>query len=124
MNIIRLSIQKIFNNRKEVFAYELLFKDSSDRDTGLSDSIKGTAQLIMSSITSSELDKLLGKHSLGFVNIDELVLSKGILDVLDKDRFVLNIHENIKLDDDIVNKIIQYKKRGFIKAPLIFKIEQ
>lgn len=114
MNIIRLSIQKIFNNRKEVFAYELLFKDSSDRDTGLSDSIKGTAQLIMSSITSSELDKLLGKHSLGFVNIDELVLSKGILDVLDKDRFVLNIHENIKLDDDIINKIIQYKKRGFM----------
>jgi EAL and modified HD-GYP domain-containing signal transduction protein len=114
MNIIRLSIQKIFNKKKEVFAYELLFKDSSDRDTDLADTIKGTAQLIISSITSPELDKLLGKHSLGFVNIDEVVLTKGILDVLDKDRFVLNIHENIKLDDDIINKIIQYKKRGFM----------
>lgn len=114
MNIIRLSIQKIFNKKNEVFAYELLFKDSSDRETGLSDSVKGTSQLIMSSITSPELDKLLGKRSLGFVNIDETVLTKGILDVLDKDRFVLNIHENIKLDDDIINKIIQYKKRGFM----------
>lgn len=114
MNIIRLSIQKIFNRKNEVFAYELLFKDSSDKDTGLSDSVRGTAQLIMSSITSPKLDKLLGKRSLGFVNIDEVVLSKGILDVLDKDRFVLNIHENIKLDDDIINKIIQYKKRGFM----------
>jgi EAL and modified HD-GYP domain-containing signal transduction protein len=36
------------------------------------------------------------------------------LDILDKDRFVLNIHEDIKLDDDIINKIIQYKKRGFM----------
>ncbi|MFA6189731.1 MAG: EAL domain-containing protein [Sulfuricurvum sp.] len=114
MNIVRLSIQKIFNRKNEIFAYELLFKDSSDRDTGLSDSVKGTSQLIMSSITSPELDKLLGKRSLGFVNIDEFTLTKGILDVLDKDRFVLNIHEDIKLDDNIINKIIQYKKRGFM----------
>ena len=61
MNIVRLSIQKIFNKKKEIFAYELLFKDNSDRDTGLSDSVRGTSQLIMSSITSPELDKLLGK---------------------------------------------------------------
>lgn len=114
MNIIHLSIQKIFNKKKEVFAYELLFKDGSDRETGLADSVRGTSQLIMSSITSPELDKLLGKRSLGFVNIDEHVLTKGILDVLDKDRFVLNIDENIRLDDDIINKIIQYKKRGFM----------
>lgn len=114
MNIIRLSIQKIFNKKNEVYAYELLFKDTSDRETGLSESVRGTSQLIMSSITSPQLDKLLGKRSLGFVNVDETVLSKGILDVLDKDRFVLNIHEDIKLDDDIINKIIQYKKRGFL----------
>ncbi len=114
MNIIRLSIQKIFNRKNEVFAYELLFKDSSNRDTSLSDSVKGTSQLIMSSITSPELDKLLGKRSLGFINIDEHVLTKGILDILDKDRFVLNIHEDIKLNDNIINKIIQYKKRGFM----------
>lgn len=114
MNIIRLSIQKIFNRKNEVFAYELLFKDGFDKDTRLSDSIRGTSKLIMSSITSSELDKLLGKRSLGFVNIDELILTKGILDVLDKDRFVLNIQEDIKLDDEIINKIIQYKKRGFM----------
>lgn len=114
MNIINLSVQKIFNKKHQVFAYELLFKDSSNRDTGLSDSVRGTSQLIMSSITSPELDKLLGKKSLGFVNIDEFTLTKGILDVLDKDRFVLNIHEDIKLDETIVNKIIQYKKRGFM----------
>ena len=114
MNIIHLSVQKIFNNKHQIFAYELLFKDSSNRDTGLTDSVRGTSQLVMSSITSTELDKLLGKRSLGFINIDEFTLTKGILDVLDKDRFVLNIHEDIKLDDTIINKIIQYKKRGFM----------
>lgn len=114
MNIIRLSKQKIFNQKNEVFAYELLFKDGYDKETGLTDSVKGASQLIMSSITSPELDRLMGKNSLGFVNIDQSTITKGILDVLDKDRFVLNILENIKLDDNIINKIIQYKKRGFM----------
>lgn len=114
MNLIHLSKQKIFNRKNEVFAYELLFKDGSDSYTGLSNSVKETSQLIMSSITSPELDRLLGKKSLGFVNIDETTLTKGILDILDKDRFVLNILEDIKLDDAIINKIIQYKKRGFM----------
>lgn len=113
MNIINISKQKIFNNRSEVYAYELLFKNSSNMPIGLSDSVKGTAQLIMSSITSTELDKLLGKQTLAFVDIDETTLMKGILEVLDKDRFVLNILENIKLDETIISKIIQYRKRGF-----------
>ncbi len=114
MNIMHLSKQKIFNRKNEVFAYELLFKDGSNRYTGLSDSVKETSRLIMSSITSPELDKLLGKSTLAFINIDEKTLTKGILDILDKDRFVLNILEDIKLDDIILNKIIQYKKRGFM----------
>lgn len=114
MNIMRLSKQKIFNRKHEVFAYELLFKDGSDRYAALSDSVKETSQLIMSSITNPELDKLLGKNPLVFINIDEATLTKGILDILDKDRFVLNILENIKLDTTVLNKIIQYKKRGFM----------
>ncbi|MDD5157903.1 EAL domain-containing protein [Sulfurimonas sp.] len=113
MNIINISKQKIFNSKNEVYAYELIFKNSSNMPTGLSDSVKGTAQLIMSSITSAELDKLLGKQTLAFVDIDEITLTKGILEVLDKDRFVLNILEDIHLDENIISKIIQYRKRGF-----------
>lgn len=114
MNIMRLSKQKIFNQKHDVFAYELLFKDMSDRFAGLSDSVKETSQLIMSTITNPELDKLLGKKALVFINIDEATLAKGILDILDKDRFVLNILEDIRLDPTTLNKIIQYKKRGFM----------
>ncbi|QOY52556.1 EAL and HDOD domain-containing protein [Candidatus Sulfurimonas baltica] len=114
MNVINISKQKIFDNKNRLFAYELVFKDSEDQRTGLSTHVKGTAQLIMSSITSVELDKLLGQKTLAFINIDEETLLKGILDVLDKDRFILNILENIELTEKVIAKIIQYKKRGFI----------
>lgn len=114
MNIINLSKQKIFDRNKQVYAYELLFEDTMHEEVGFSTSLKETAQLIMSSVTSRELDRLLGRKTLAFVNIDEKTLLRGVLDILDKDRFILNIQEDIDLTGKILSKIIQYKKRGFI----------
>lgn len=113
MNIINISKQKIFDNKNKLFAYELLFKDTADDITGLSSTVIETAKLIISSISSPELDKLLGRNTKAFVNVDEHTLTKGILDVLDNERFILNVLEDIDLSDKVVAKIIQYKKRGF-----------
>ena len=113
MNIINISKQKIFDNKNHIYAYELLFKNTDNEVATLSTSVKETSQLIISSITSKELNRLLGKKTMAFVNVDEGALTRGILDVLDKNRFVLNILETIELTDKVVAKIIQYKKRGF-----------
>ncbi len=59
MNEVYISKQKIVNNKNKVYAYELIFKDDMNKRTGFSSNVKRTSQLIMSSITSSELDKLL-----------------------------------------------------------------
>jgi len=114
MNIINLYKQKIFDKNKRLYAYELLFENSAYEEIGFSNNIKEIAQLIMSSITSKELDKLLGRKTLAFVSVDADTLLKGILDVLDKDKFIINILEEINLTEKVIAKIIQYKKRGFI----------
>ncbi len=113
MDQIYINKQKIFNARHQLYAYELIFKNSSNKTTSLSNTIQTTSQLIISSITSIELNKLLGNKALAFINVDELTLTKGILDVLDKDRFILNILEDIKLTEKVISKIVQYKRRGF-----------
>ncbi|MCW8895052.1 MAG: EAL domain-containing protein [Sulfurimonas sp.] len=114
MNIINISKQKIFDNKNQLYAYALVFKDSSNStEIAMSNNVKETSQLIISSITSKELDALLGRKTLAFVNVDEETLSKGILDVLDNERFVINILDDINLTEKTIAKIIQYKKRGF-----------
>jgi len=114
MNELYVSKQRIIDNKNTPFAYELVFKDSSNRSLGFSNSLKATSQLIISTISSSELNNLLGKKSLAFINVDETTLTKGILGVLDKKRFVLNILEDIKLTEDVIKSIVSYKKQGFI----------
>lgn len=112
MDGIVISKQKIIDIAKDVFAYELVFFENN-HVVGLSNDVKNTAQLIISSITSTELDKLLGVKKLAFINVDHETINKGILDILDKERFILNISENIELDDDTIEKIIKYRKKGF-----------
>ena len=113
MNIINISKQKILDNKNKIFAYELIFQDAQNQETGLSNSVRETSQLIMSSISSKELDKLLGRSTMALINVDEDNLLKDILDILDKDRFILNILEDINLTEKVISKIIQYRKRGF-----------
>ena len=81
METLYLSKQRIIDKNNRPFSYELVFKDSSNKPLWFSNSLKATAKLIINSINSTELDKLLGSNSLAFINVDEVTLIKGILDV-------------------------------------------
>jgi len=114
MDDLYISKQKIIDANKHLFANELIFKDASRRRVGFSNSLKSTAKLIINSISSSELNKLIASSSKAFINVDETTLTRGILDVLDKERFVLNILEDIILSEEVIKKIVEYKKKGFL----------
>lgn len=113
MDELHISKQKILNAKKDVFAYELIFFDNDNQVKSIDNIIKGTSRLIISAITSKELDALLGLRTMAFINVDENIISKGILDILDKERFILNILEDIDLNEKILEKLIAYRKKGF-----------
>lgn len=114
MSEFYISKQKIIDVQKHVYAYEIVFKDSANRPVGFSNSLKATSQLILKSIGASELKSLLGAKAKAFINVDETTLTKGILDVLNKERFILNILEDITLTEAVLQTIIEYKKKGFM----------
>lgn len=105
--------QKIFNRMGKVHAYELLFRDHAHGIKEFPTNIKATSHVIINSLTNVNTFELIGRDGIGFVNIDETILTSDILDVLDKDRFVLELLETINLSDRVINKIKQYHSRGF-----------
>ena len=113
MNRIYITKQKMIDRSRRAYAYELVFKNESDEVQSLSSNLKGMSRLIMGTIGSAELNNLLGKKILAFIDVDEDTLSKDLLDVLDKDRFILNILDDIDLNEKVMKKLVQYKRRGF-----------
>ncbi len=116
MGKLYLAKQKIFNSSGKLFSYELLFRDTAHGIKEFPSNIKATSHVIMNTLTNLNIDELLGKNGTAFINIDEHMLSSGIIDMLDNKRFILEILEDIDLNDTIIAKIKQYHKRGFTIA--------
>jgi EAL and modified HD-GYP domain-containing signal transduction protein len=113
MNNVYIARQKIFNVKGKVFAYELLFRDHADGIKKFPSNIEATSHVIINAVTNVCTNELIGKGGIAFINIDENVLISDVIDVLDKDRFVLEILETTDLTDKVINKIKQYHARGF-----------
>lgn len=113
MNKVYLAKQKIFNHKGDLFAYELLFRDHAHGIKEFPTNIRATSQVLLNTLTNINTDELLGKGGIAFINLDEHAFTSGIIDILDKERFILEILETIDLNEQVINKIKQYHKRGF-----------
>lgn len=113
MNNVFMARQKIFNATGRVYAYELLFRDHAHGIKEFPTNLKATSHVIINSLTNISTNELIGRDGIGFINIDENILTSDIIDVLDKDKFVLELLETINLTEKVVNKIKQYHSRGF-----------
>jgi len=113
LNTVYLAKQKIFNRQSKLFAYELLFRDNAHGIKVFPTNIRATSQVLLNTLTNIHLNELLGEEGIAFINLDEHALTSGIIDLLDKDRFVLEILETTDLNPKVLSKIMQYHKRGF-----------
>jgi EAL and modified HD-GYP domain-containing signal transduction protein len=111
-----LAKQKIFSNEGNVFAYELLFRDSAHGIAEFPGNMKATSQIIINTLTNLDIDQLLGKTGIAFINVDEQMLTSGVVDVLDKKRFVLELLETIELNDKVIDRIKAYHRKGYTIA--------
>lgn len=116
MGKLYLAKQKISSTNGSTYGYELLFRDSPDGIREFPSHMKATSQVIMNTLTNLNVEDLLGKEGMAFVNVDEQILTSGILDVLDKSRFVIEILETINLTEKVVERIKFYRRKGFMVA--------
>lgn len=116
MGKLYLAKQKILNITGMTYGYELLFRDSADGILVFPTHLKATSQVIMNTLTMLNVEELLGKGGMAFINVDEKILTSGIIDVLDKSRFVLEILETTDLTDKVVERVKLYHKKGFTIA--------
>ncbi|MGD9716045.1 MAG: EAL and HDOD domain-containing protein [Sulfuricurvum sp.] len=116
MGKLYLAKQKIFSKEGNVFAYELLFRDSAHGIAEFPGNMKATSQIIINTLTNLDIDQLLGKTGIAFINVDEQMLTSGVVDVLDKKRFVLELLETIELNDKVIDRIKAYHRKGYTIA--------
>ncbi|PID76501.1 MAG: hypothetical protein CSB24_06270 [Deltaproteobacteria bacterium] len=107
--------QPIFTVKKEIYAYELLFR------TGLSnafpdiDGNTATTSLLSSSFFTVGIEKISG-GKLSFINFTEKLLLKKYPEMFPKDKIMIEVLENVNPTDEIVNACREMKENGYLLA--------
>lgn len=111
MDTLYVAKQKIFTRNNKVFAYELLFRDNEFGIKNFPTNLKATSHVIVNVLMN--VHEILDETNIVLVNIDEKFLLSGMIDILDKSKFMLEILETTELSEKVIARIKQYHKRGF-----------
>lgn len=108
-----LARQPILDAGGNVFAYELLFRNSPENSVAvIQDGVRETAQILENVLNNIGLSRLVGNHR-AFINCNRQMLLDDIFGPLEPERFVLEILEDVPADDAVLAALKNYRARGF-----------
>ena len=107
--------QQIFDQKLNIYAYELLFR-GNDFDLNHKDgATQATNQVITDTILELGLNTIVGPHK-AFINFTtQNILDKTPLH-LPKDRIVIEVLENVEIDSRVIANLKELSKLGYIIA--------
>lgn len=112
---IYIARQPIFNNKLEVFAYELLYRSGVDNFSNVSDGDSATSSVITNGLMLLGMDDLTqGKKS--FINFTKNLIIEKIPLLFSNEIVVVELLEDIIPDDDFIEVCKDLKEKGYILA--------
>jgi c-di-GMP phosphodiesterase len=107
--------QPILDEKQEIFAYELLFRDGETGVANFESNLKATASVLKNTINYFRISELT-KNRRAFINIDESILFSDFIEMIPPDKFVLEILEFVKVTPKVVSRVKALKESGYIFA--------
>lgn len=102
--------QPILDKNNNVYAYELLFRESTLNAANFKDARYAISRTILNAIDKFGIDNILN-NAKGFLNVNEEFLMGDFIEILDKKRFVFEILETSNVDDKLISRVLELKKK-------------
>jgi len=109
---IYLGRQSILGRRQDLVAFELLFRSDRANSARFTDGSHATATVIQHILNEFGLDAVLGRFK-GFINLDEQTLMSDLVELLPRDRIVLEVLETVDLVPEVIERLRCLKEQGF-----------
>ncbi|MBU5613357.1 EAL and HDOD domain-containing protein [Geomonas azotofigens] len=111
-----LGRQPILDRTQQIMGFELLFRSPESLNAAnILDVQVASASVIVNALTQFGIQDVLGRHK-GFFNVTREVLMSDAVELLPKDRVVIELLESIVADDEVFERCRTLKKLGFSLA--------
>ena len=107
--------QPIFDQKKRVFGYELLFRSSLENYFHGVDVTHASFSVVVDALLVHGLERLTDKRK-AFVNLSRELLVSDFAPLFPKDRMVLEILETVEPDAEVLEACRQLKESGYCVA--------
>lgn len=104
--------QPIFDRRKRVFAYELLFREGLENVFSQKDGNYATSKLLSNVYTAIGIESISPNHPI-FVNFTDKLLLQRLPLMFPKNRLVVEILENVEVTDEIIQITTELNEKGY-----------
>lgn len=110
-----LARQPILDLNESIIAYEMLFRQINATEANVVDGTAATADVIMNLFNNMGLSSVIGNKK-AFINFNEHFIQSEIINILPKDRVVLEILENVTVDAELFAHLKSLVQAGFTLA--------
>ena len=111
-----LARQPILDRNEKIVAYELLFRSGGAvNHAEVFDDVQATSTVIVHAFSGMGLGAILGSAR-GFLNFSAEMLMSDVVELLPKDKVVVELLETIEITPDIVKRCEELKRKGFMLA--------
>ncbi|MBL8484132.1 MAG: EAL domain-containing protein, partial [Rhodocyclaceae bacterium] len=104
--------QPILDRKRQLYAYELLFRTGSANHASVTDNVAATAAVLNNVFTEIGLERVLGP-CLGFINVDADFLASDVLELLPAEKIVLEVLETVRITPQVAERCAELRSRGF-----------
>lgn len=109
---IYIARQPIFSNVGEVFAYELLYRNTQSNSAEVDDNLHATSRVLVNTLNYIGLNTLT--HGLNaFVKIDDKMLVQDVIHAIAPAYFVLEILETTIITPELVKRVNSLHAKGY-----------
>ena len=110
---IYVARQPIFDRKKCIFGYELLFRTDMANFFPETEGDSATSKLLSNSFFNIGIEKIAGSN-LAFINFTQELLLKQLPLMFSQDRLVVEILENVQPDRDVIEACQEIALNGYI----------
>ncbi len=104
--------QPIFNNSMVVYGYELLYRDSATATAfGNVSATRATAD-VLGSLFEIGIDNITDGEK-AFINFDYDFLLSDSIELIHPDNLIIEVLENVKVDDVLMERLLSLKEKGY-----------
>ena len=112
---IFLGRQPILDRNQHIVAYELLFRAEQSPDANVHDDLLASAHVIIQAFSELGIAGVLGEKK-GFINVSGDLLLSDMIELLPRDKVVIELLETIQVTDPIIERCQELKAMGFTLA--------